>query len=192
MVTIIPIILWMEIEINQMADYPDERVCGHNLFLINSKKDPYGRGHANPGIRHLSLPSNMVYDVMTTVLLHWYRRALPQRGQSFLSSSKFCVSRLHINQFHNKLDDLYGLDRARVNTRSTRFSGASALKAAGFSDATIMFMVRWSTLCFLRYISESIKTRHARDAVAEALANRDMLTIRDVRLLSSTSAYLKK
>ena len=59
----------LEIEINQLGDYPDERVCGHNLFLINSKKDPYGRGHANPGIRHLSLPSNMVYD-MTTVLLH--------------------------------------------------------------------------------------------------------------------------
>ena len=104
-----------------------------------------------------------------------------------MSSSNFCVSRLHINQFHNKLADLYGLNRARVNTHSTRFGGASAMKAAGFSDATIMFMGRWSTLCFLRYIRESIKTRFA---VAEALANRDILTIKDVRLLSSYSAYL--
>ena len=176
----------LEIEINQLDDYPDERVCGHNLFLINSKKDPHGKGHANPGIRRLHLPENVVYD-MTSVLLRWYRRALPRKGQPFLSSNNFLVTRTHLNKFHNKLADLYGLDRERVNTHSTRFGGASAMKAAGFSDATIMFMGRWSTLCFLRYIRESIKTRYA---VAEALANRNTLTIKDVRLLSSSSAYL--
>lgn len=179
----------LSVEADKMGLYPDERVCGHNLFLIDSKTDRYGKGHANPGVRKLVLPPNAVYD-MTTVLLHWYRKALPLRGKPFLSSSRpghLVIVRAHLQRFHNRLADLYGLDRDRVNTHSTRFAGASAMKAAGFSDATIMFMGRWSTLCFLRYIRESIKTRYA---VAEALANRDTLTIRDVRLLSSSSAFL--
>jgi len=179
----------LAIEADKMDAYPDNRVCGHNLFLINSKTDKFGRGEANPGIRKLVLPQNAVYD-MSSVLLHWYRRAKPLRGQPFLSSShrgNLVIVRAHLNRFHNRLAGLYGLDPVRVNTHSVRFAGASAMKAAGFSDSTIMIMGRWSTLCFLRYIRESIKTRYA---VAEALANRDTLTIRDVRLLSSSSAFL--
>jgi hypothetical protein len=131
---------------------------------------------------------------MTSVLLHWYRRAKPLRGDPFLSSpsrtnngQKLVIVRAHLNRFHNDLAVLYGLDPKRVNTHSTRFGGASAMRAAGFSDSTIMWMGRWSSLCFLRYLRESIKTRYA---VAEALANRDTFTIDDSKLLNSASAYL--
>ena len=178
----------LEVEACQMENYPDERVCGHNLFLINSKTDKYGQGHANRGRRLLELPRNVVYN-MTNVLLHWYRQALPKRGEPFLSSSiggPLVIVRADFNDFHNRLADLYGLDRDRVNTHSVRFAGASALKAAGFSDSTIMFMGRWSSLCFLRYIRESIRNRFA---AADALANRETLTIRDTRMMSSSSAY---
>lgn len=179
----------LEVSADMMDSYPDERVAGHNLFLIDSKTDKYGSGHPNPGVRQLVLPSTAVYD-MTSTLLHWYRKAYPLRGEPFLSSSrpnnKFYIVRAHLNRFHHGLAELYGLDPSRVNTHSTRFGGASAMKAAGFSDATIMFMGRWSSLCFLRYIRESIKTRYQ---VAKALATRDTFTIEDSRLMSSSSAY---
>jgi hypothetical protein len=179
----------LEVEADKMDSYPDERVCGHNLFLINSKTDRFGSGHPNPGIRQLVLPPGAVYN-MTNVLLHWYRMAHPLRGEPFLSSKKhghdIVIVRSHLNSFHNRVAELFGLDPERVNTHSVRYAGACALKAAGFSDATIMFMGRWSTLCFLRYIRESIKSRYA---IAAALANRDNFTIKDARLLSSSSAF---
>jgi hypothetical protein len=181
------------VEASMMDNYPDERVAGHNLFLINSKTDRYGKGYANPGKRKLVLPPEAVYD-MTSVLLHWYRKAHPLRDDPFLSSpslvrngEKLVIVRAHLNRFHNRLAELYGLDPKRVNTHSTRFGGASAMKAAGFSDSTIMWMGRWSSLCFLKYLHETIKTRYA---VAEALANREMFTITDSLLLNSASAYM--
>ena len=166
---------------------PAERIAGDNLFIVNSKNDKYGRGQSNPHTRVLNPPSTSVYE-RTMLLYKWAIRARPLRGEPFFSSSfgdKIVIGRNQLTKWYNGIADMYGLDRSRVNTHSTRYAGASTAKAANFDDSVIKEMGRWDSLAFLRYIRLSIGT-HLR--VSEALCNRNTFTSSDVLHLSSRAA----
>jgi hypothetical protein len=179
--TLPTVLTW--VDSSDIHAYPLSRVAGHDLFLVDSKNDQFGKGHSNPHTRRLNYKDlHMVYD-LTEVLYRWAVRARPLKGQPFLSSSigeKIVIVRSHLVEFLHQIADMYGLDRSRVNTHSLRYAGASAMKAAGFSDSVIMYMGRWESLCFLRYIRIAIATHLA---VSDALATRNTLTFKDVSLL---------
>jgi len=174
------------VDATQTHKYPISRVAGHFITVIDSKNDQFGTGNRYPHIRKTTpsgTPSQALFD-LTDVLYTWAFKAHPVIGQPFLSSPStgLVLTRKHMTAWYHQIASLYDLDPSRVNTHSTRFAGASALLAAGFSIEVVIAMGRWSpqSKAFLRYLRLSISTHLE---ISKALCDQSTLSFADVQLL---------
>jgi hypothetical protein len=157
------------------------RVTGHYIDIVDSKRDPFGRGDRCPHERQM-FPSTLSVFCLTEVNFTWAIRACPAKGKSFFSSrhTGFILTRPMIEKWFKQIAKHFNLNPKRVRPHSLRYAGACGLAALGVPPYIIMKMGRWDTLCFLRYVKVCIK--HYIDC-ANALANRWNFSLRDVQLL---------
>ena len=157
------------------------RVTGHYIDIVDSKRDPFGRGDRCPHERQM-FPSTMSVFDLTEVIFTWAVRACPAKGKSFFSShhTGFILTRPMIGKWFKKIAIHFNLNPKRVHPHSLRYAGACGLAALNVPPYIIMKMGRWDTLCFLRYVKVCIK-----DYVncANALADRWNFSLKDVQLL---------
>jgi len=156
-------------------------VTGHYMDIIDSKRDPFGRGDRCPHERQM-FPSTMSVFDLTEVVFSWAVKARPAKDKSFFSSrlNGFILTRPMVEKWFKKMAFHFDLNPRRVHPHSLRYAGACGLAALNVPPYIIMKMGRWDTLCFLRYVKVCIK--HYVDC-ANALANRWNFSLRDVQLL---------
>lgn len=118
------------------------------IFIKASKTDPFKSGCS----LRISSTNNRFCPV-NALQVYLHSRSQSLVCPMFVFSDGSFLTRQRITSFLSNV-----LHETNLNTHSFRIGGATALAAAGFSDALIQVIGRWSSDCFKKYIRLSPNT----------------------------------